>query len=271
MIVRPSRRDLLRYGSAAAAAAALPAPAIAQAWPSKPIKIICGYPAGGLTDTFARAYGEAHLAEDRPAGGGREQDRRLGRHRRRAGQERAARRPHADVDDLDHDDHEQGAVQEAALRSRQGLRADLLDGRRPPAVHRHKSVPATNLNEFADYARNNKVSLGTYGAGSYSHCRGRGAEPPFRADHGGGALPRRGADVDRRRLGRGPGRQRQLRRGGRVLQSGNGRPIAVPTKMRMKKLPDVPPSASRASPTSPSRCTASSAWSGRRRCPRRSC
>ena len=59
MIVRASRRELLRYGSAAAAAAALPAPAIAQAWPSKPIRIICGYPAGGLTDTFARAYGEA--------------------------------------------------------------------------------------------------------------------------------------------------------------------------------------------------------------------
>ena len=77
MIVRASRRELLRYGSAAAAAAALPAPAIAQAWPSKPIKIICGYPAGGLTDTFARAYGEAHLAEDRPAGACREQGRRL--------------------------------------------------------------------------------------------------------------------------------------------------------------------------------------------------
>ena len=61
MIVRASRRELLRYGSAAAAAAALPAPAIAQssAWPSKPVRIICGYPAGGLTDTFARAYGEA--------------------------------------------------------------------------------------------------------------------------------------------------------------------------------------------------------------------
>ena len=57
MIVRPTRREMLRYG-AAAAAAALPAPAIAQAWPSKPIRIICTYPAGGLTDVFSRAYGE---------------------------------------------------------------------------------------------------------------------------------------------------------------------------------------------------------------------
>ncbi len=61
MIVRPltpaTRREVLRYGSAAALAA-LPAPAIAQDWPSKSIRIIVTYPAGGLTDVFARAYGE---------------------------------------------------------------------------------------------------------------------------------------------------------------------------------------------------------------------
>src|SRR5258708_32975924 len=46
-----------------AAAASLPSPALAQeAWPGKPIRIICGYPAGGLTDIFARAYGE-HIAQ----------------------------------------------------------------------------------------------------------------------------------------------------------------------------------------------------------------
>src|SRR5258708_22490259 len=57
MIVRPTRRDVLRYGSAAALAG-LPAQAVAQAWPTKPIRIICTYPAGGLTDVFSRAYGE---------------------------------------------------------------------------------------------------------------------------------------------------------------------------------------------------------------------
>ena len=29
-----------------------------RAWPSKPIKIVCTYPPGGLTDVFSRAYGE---------------------------------------------------------------------------------------------------------------------------------------------------------------------------------------------------------------------
>ena len=63
MIVRATRREALRHGAAAAAAAALPSPALAEeAWPGKPIRIICGYPAGGLTDIFARAYGE-HIAQ----------------------------------------------------------------------------------------------------------------------------------------------------------------------------------------------------------------
>ena len=55
MLIRPRRRDVLRLG---AAAALLPAPAIAQAWPAKPIRIVVTYPPGGLTDVYARAYGE---------------------------------------------------------------------------------------------------------------------------------------------------------------------------------------------------------------------
>jgi tripartite-type tricarboxylate transporter receptor subunit TctC len=33
----------------------------------------------------------------------------------------------------------------------------------------NKDVPAKNLAEFADYARDHKVSMATYGAGSYAH------------------------------------------------------------------------------------------------------
>ena len=170
MIMRPSRRDMLRYGICSGRGSVLAGtghrPGLAQQADQDHLRL-----SGRRADRHLRArLRRGHLADDRPAGGGREQGRRLGRHRRRAGQERARRRPHADVDDLDDDDHEQGAVQEAALRSRQGLRADLVDGCRPPADHpAQERAGAGTCKEFADYARNNKVSLGTYGAGSYSH------------------------------------------------------------------------------------------------------
>ena len=52
----PATGAPLLLGSAAQAQTQTPA------WPNKPIRIICGYPAGGLTDIFARAYGE-HLSQ----------------------------------------------------------------------------------------------------------------------------------------------------------------------------------------------------------------
>ena len=75
----------------------------------------------------------------------------------------------------------------------------------------NKDVPAKNLAEFADYARSRKVSMATYGAGSYAHVVVESAQPPLRAQDGGRALSRRGADVAGRGVRRGPGRQRQLR------------------------------------------------------------
>src|SRR5437899_143712 len=169
MIIRATRRDVLRYGSAAAAAGVLPAPAIAQAWPSKPIRIICGYPAGGLTDIFARAYGD-YIAQ-------------------RTGQTVFV-------------ENKAGASGAIAAEQVKGAAPDgytlmwtisttmimnkvlfkklpydpdkdfaliswMNAGHLPTIVA--KNVPATNLKEFVEWTRGRKVSLGTYGAGSYSH------------------------------------------------------------------------------------------------------
>ena len=54
-----SRRHFVSSAAAASAMPLIGTSAHAQAdWPTKPIKIIAGYPAGGQTDLFARTYGE---------------------------------------------------------------------------------------------------------------------------------------------------------------------------------------------------------------------
>jgi len=238
-MIRPTRRDVLRYG-AAAAASSLAAPAIAETWPSKPIKIVCGFPVGGLTDIFARAYGEGIaqttgqpvVVENKTGASGAIA----------AEQVKAA----------PGDGYTLMWTISTTLIMNKVLFKKLpydpdkdfvpiawMDAGHLPSIL-HKSVPAASLNDFAQYARNNKVSFGTYGAGSYSHVavaalnrhfglnmeavhyRGEG---PMWIDVGSGAVQ---------------GGSGSFAAASGVLQAGNGRAIAVPTKVRMKKLPEVP-------------------------------
>ena len=110
----------------------------------------------------------------------------------------------------------------------------------PAVVVARKDFPAKDLKEFADYARRNKTSLGTYGAGSYSHCAVEGMNRSLglkmEAVHYRGEAPM-WIDVASGAVQGGSG---SVAAATSVLQSGAGRPIAVPTKVRMKKLPDVP-------------------------------
>jgi len=58
MPIELNRRRVLSVSLASAAVSPFGGLARAQAWPSKPIKIIVSYPAGGATDLYARAYGD---------------------------------------------------------------------------------------------------------------------------------------------------------------------------------------------------------------------
>ena len=55
----PTRRHVIQTSLAAAASIALPSLAQAQAFPSKPIRLICPWPAGGSTDAVMRALAES--------------------------------------------------------------------------------------------------------------------------------------------------------------------------------------------------------------------
>src|SRR5580700_6710761 len=57
------RRRFLRAGATVLAGAALPRLAWAQGYPVRPVHVIVGFPAGGLTDITARVIGQ-RLAEE---------------------------------------------------------------------------------------------------------------------------------------------------------------------------------------------------------------
>jgi len=71
-----SRRTFIKFGLAASAATAVPA--LAQSWPSRPIRIICPFAPGGSSDIVARflaqymgpRLGQPVVVENKPGAGG---------------------------------------------------------------------------------------------------------------------------------------------------------------------------------------------------------
>ena len=232
-----ARRTLLRAGGAAAL---LPAPALAQAWPNKPIRIICGYPAGGLTDIFARAYGE-HIS--RTTGQPVFVENKAGASGAIAAEQVKSATPDGYTlmftisttmimnkvlfKKLPYDPDKDFA-----------LISWLNAGHLPMIIN--KDVPAKNLAEFADFARKNKASLGTYGAGSYPHVVAVTLNRHFGLNME--AVHYRGEALMWQDVASGAiqGGSGSIAGAASVLQTGVGRPIAVPSMVRAKKMPDVP-------------------------------
>jgi tripartite-type tricarboxylate transporter receptor subunit TctC len=71
------RRNFLYLAAGAAALPAVSRIARAQAYPSRPVRLIIGFPAGGVADLFARLFGQwlserlgqQFIIENRPGAG----------------------------------------------------------------------------------------------------------------------------------------------------------------------------------------------------------
>jgi len=241
---RPSasftRRNLIATGSAAATLPFLGAGASAQAWPTRPIKIVAGFPAGGQTDLFARTYGD-YIAKQlgQPV---------LIENKSGAGGTIAA----VDVKRAQPDGYTLMFTNATAMITSRALMKNLAydsekdfqlisimpAGSLPMVVS--PKTGAKNLAEFVEYARRNpKVSFGTYAAGSYAHMAvvelnkqyGLRMEPV----HYRGEAPM-WTDLANQTIDAGFGTYGAALA---VLQGGRGTPVAVSRK-RMSVLPNVP-------------------------------
>ena len=163
--IRPDRRTLLALGSAL-----LAHPAHAQAWPSRPIRLVVPFPAGGPADVIARilgerlaeGWGQPVIIENRGGAGGN------------LGAEQVARAaPDGHTLLLCASSHVQGA----ALFRR--LPYDPIRDFSPITqvayyslvVVVHPSVAATNLREFEQLlrARSGQVTITSAGVGTPTH------------------------------------------------------------------------------------------------------
>ena len=238
MSSKVTRRTVVRSGIATAAALPLARSAWAQAWPAKAIRVVVGYPAGGLTDLFARAYGDyiaqrlgqAVVVENRPGAGG-------------TVAAQAVKSAPADGYTLMFTITTTMVMNRVLYRNLPYdpdkdfvLIACMPAGGLPLVAA--KATAATNLAEFAEYARKNKVSFGTYAAGSAAHIAIAELNKHFglqmEAVHYRGEAPMWqdiSAGVIQAGIGSYPGASN-------VIQSGAGRAIAV-SQQRMRRLPDV--------------------------------
>jgi tripartite-type tricarboxylate transporter receptor subunit TctC len=163
-----TRRTVLAF----AACAALTAPAAAQDWPSKTIRIVVPFPAGGSADLSARllaehlknALGQSVVVESKVGAGGN-----------LAAAEAA--RADADGHTLFIGTNGTQTINQSLYRRipydpAADFTAISMMWEAPHLLVVHPSVPAKTLAEFIAYARANKLSFGSSGVGSSTHLFG---------------------------------------------------------------------------------------------------
>jgi tripartite-type tricarboxylate transporter receptor subunit TctC len=239
MALKITRRGFIRTG-AATIAFSHPDSGWTQTWPSKPIKIVCAYPPGALTDSFARIYGEylsqklgqPVIVENRAGASGS-----IGA--------AAVKQSPPDGYTLLFANTVTLAQSRVLFRNLPYdadkdfvLISSMSVGHLPFVVG--KATNATNLKEFVEYARKNATNVGTWGPGSYAHIvvaelnQHYGLQMKAVHYRGGAAVWQDfAAGVLEAAMG-------SYADAVNALEFGAGKAIAVSTTTRSRKLPDVP-------------------------------
>ena len=237
---RPHRRQFLHL-AAGAALPAFPGSARAQAYPSRPVRILVGFPAGGTTDIIARLIGQwlserlgqQFVIENRPGASAN------------LAAEAAARAP-ADGYTL------------LALTSTNIINAALYDKlsfslnrdfamvagltRTPFILEVHPSLPVKTVLELIAHAKANpgKITMASFGFGSSSHVAGELFKMMANVDllH----VPYRGSAPMLTDLVGGQVHMSfdSLPASIEHIRAGRLRPLAVTTATRSDALPDIP-------------------------------
>ncbi len=171
--VTTTRRGLLRTGAGASLLVAAPSIVRAQsaAWPNKPITIVVNFPAGGLTDGIARAFGQSVsqatgqqvLIDNKPGASGN------------IGAALVARAP-ADGYTFLHS-VSSTLIQNRVMFKTLGFDPDkdftivsgTSSGVLPVVVHKSLPAEVKDLKSFVEYAKKNKVNFGSWAMGSSAH------------------------------------------------------------------------------------------------------
>jgi tripartite-type tricarboxylate transporter receptor subunit TctC len=230
----------------AIAATPLAATAFAQAWPTRPIRLIVAFPPGGTTDLAARILaeplsqrlGQPVVVENRPGGSGGN-----------IGADVVAK-AEPDGYTLLMQTVSSGAINHALYGPRMPHRPDAMTAvalvvRVPNAIFVTPSLPVRTLRELVDYAkaRPGQLNIGSSGIGTSLHMTGE--------------LLKQAAGIDLIHVPfRGAGPMLQEVIAGRIevavdnlpsvighLREGRLRPLAVTTATRSPALPDVPTTA----------------------------
>jgi tripartite-type tricarboxylate transporter receptor subunit TctC len=235
------RRRFLQLAGVAAAASALPRPGLALDYPTRPVRFVVGFPAGGQQDIMARLLGQwlserlgqQFLVENRSGAGGN------------IGAEAVINSPPDGYTML-------------LVGSPNAINATLYDklnfvflrdiapvasiGRAPLVMEVHPSVPVSTVPEFIAYAKANpgKVNYASAGMGTPQHVSGElfkmmtgvnMVHVPYR-----GAAP---ALIDML-AGQVQVMIDPLPASIEHIRSGSLRPLAITTPTRFPALPDLP-------------------------------